>query len=67
MTVAQAYEAECTNGNRHIPWIAIIDKDGSGRAEFNYANEYLETHGYQEVKQAFFIEKRNCVYIELTD
>ena len=67
MTVAQAYEAECTNENRHIPFIAIIDKDDGGWPEFDYADEYLETHGYLEVKQSFFVEKRNCVYIELAD
>jgi hypothetical protein len=66
MTVAEAYAVECTNENRHIPFIAILDKD-SGQAELDYADEYLETHGDLEVKQSLFIEKHNCVYIELTN
>jgi hypothetical protein len=66
MTVAEAYAVECSNENRQIPFIAILDKD-SGQAELDYADEYLETHGDLEVKQSLFIEKHNCVYIELTN
>lgn len=66
MTVAEAYAAECILENRQIPFIAIVDKD-SGQAEFDYADEYLETHGGLEVRQSLFIEKRNCVYIELAN
>ena len=64
MTVAEAYAVECTNENRQIPFIAIVNKD-SGKAELDYANEYLETHGDLEVRQSLFIEKHNCVFIEL--
>jgi hypothetical protein len=66
MTVAEAYAVECTNENRQIPFIAIVNKD-SGEAEIDYADEYLETHGDLEVRQSLYIEKRNCVYIELLD
>ncbi len=64
MTVAEAYRIECTNENRKIPFIAIVNKD-SGKAELDFAEEYLETHGDLEVSQSLFIEKYNCVYIEL--
>lgn len=64
MTVAEAYAVECTNENRQIPFIAIVNKD-SGKAELDYADEYLETHGDLEVRQSLFIEKHNCVFIEL--
>ena len=66
MTVAEAYAVECTNENKQIPFIAILDKD-SGKAELDYADEYLETHGDLEVRQSLYIEKRNCIYIELAD
>ena len=64
MTVAEAYAVECTNENRQIPFMAILNKD-SGKAELDYADEYLETHGDLEVRQSLFIEKHNCVFIEL--
>lgn len=66
MTVAEAYAIECTNENKHIPFIAIVNKD-SGEAEIDYADEYLETHGDLEVRRSLYIKKRNCVYIELLD
>ena len=66
MTVAEAYTVECSNENRQIPFIAILDKD-SGKAELDYADEYLETHGDLEVRQSLFVEKHNCVFIELAD
>ena len=66
MTVAEAYTVECTNENKQIPFIAIVNKD-SGEVEIDYADEYLETHGELEVRQSLYIEKRNCVYIELLD
>lgn len=64
MTVAEAYAVECTNENRKIPFIAIVNKD-SGEAELDFAEEYLATHGDLEVSQSLFMEKYNCVYIEL--
>ena len=64
MTVAEAYAVECTNENRKIPFIAIVNKD-SGKAELDFAEEYLETHGDLGVRQSLFVEKYNCVYIEL--
>lgn len=66
MTVAEAYAVECTNENKQIPFIAILDK-ASGKAELDYADEYLETHGELEARQSLYIEKHNCVYIELVD
>ena len=64
MTIAEAYAVECDLENRQIPFIAIVNKD-SGEAEIDYADEYLETHGDLEVRQSIFIEKHNCVFIEL--
>ena len=64
MTVIEAYAVECTNEDKKIPFIAIVNKD-SGKAELDYADEYLETHGELEVRQSLYIEKHNCVYIEL--
>ena len=66
MTVAEAYAVECSSENRQIPFIAILNKD-SGQAEIDYADEYLETHGDLEVRQSLFVEKHNCVFIELAD
>ena len=66
MTVAEAYAVECSSENRQIPFIAILDKD-SGKAELDYADEYLETHGELEVRQSLFVEKHNSVFIELVD
>ena len=66
MTVAEAYTVECSNENRQIPFIAILDKE-TGKAELDYADEYLETHGELEVRQSLFVEKHNCVFIELAD
>lgn len=66
MTVAEAYAVECSNENRQIPFIAILDNK-TCKAELDYADEYLETHGDLEVRQSLFVEKRNCVYIELAD
>ena len=66
MTVIEAYRIECTNENRQIPFIAILDKK-TGKAELDYADEYLETHGDLEVSKSLFIEKHNCVYMELAD
>ncbi len=66
MTVAEAYAVECTNENRQIPFIAILDNK-TGKAELDYADEYLETHGELEARQSLYIEKHNCVYIELVD
>ena len=66
MTVAEAYAVECANENKQIPFIAILDKE-TGKAELDYADEYLETHGDLEARQSLFIAKRNCVYIELAD
>jgi hypothetical protein len=64
MTVAEAYAVECGIENKQIPFIAILDKE-TGKAERDYADEYLETHGELEVRQSLYIEKHNCVYIEL--
>jgi hypothetical protein len=66
MTVAEAYAVECSNENRQIPFIAILDKE-TGKAELDYADEYLETHGDLEARQSLFVEKHNCVFIELVD
>ena len=66
MTVLEAYTVECDLENKKIPFIAIVDKD-SGQAELDYADEYLDTHGDLEVRQSLYIEKRNCIYIELAD
>lgn len=66
MTVTEAYRVECHNQNSKIPFIAILDKE-TGKAELDYADEYLETHGDLEVSQSLFAEKHNCVYIELAD
>lgn len=66
MTVAEAYAVECANENKQIPFIVIVNKD-SGEAELDYADEYLETHSELEVRQSLYIEKHNCVYIELLD
>lgn len=66
MTVAEAYVVECSNENKQIPFIAILDKETS-KAELDYADEYLETHGDLEVRQSLYIEKHNCVYMELAD
>ena len=66
MTVAEAYAVECTSENKQIPFIAIVNKV-SGETEFDYADEYLETHGDLEVRQSLYIKKHNCVYIELLD
>jgi len=66
MTVIEAYRIECTNENRQIPFIAILDKE-TGKAELDYADEYLETHHDFEVSKSVFVEKHNCVYMELAD
>lgn len=66
MTVVEAYRVECTRENKQIPFIAIMNKD-SGKADLDFAEEYLETHGESEVAKSLFIEKHNCVYIELVD
>lgn len=66
MTVAEAYAVECSNENKQIPFIAILDKE-TGKAELDYADEYLETHRDLDVRQSLYIEKHNCVYIELVD
>ena len=64
MTVIEAYKVECFIQNNKIPFIAILNKE-TGRAELDYADEYLETHHDLEVSKSVFVEKHNCVYIEL--
>lgn len=64
MTVIEAYKTECFIQNREIPFIAILNKE-TGKTELDYADEYLETHHDLEVSKSLFVEKHNCVYIEL--
>ena len=66
MTVIEAYKTECFIQNREIPFIAILNKE-TDKAELDYADEYLETHHDFEVSKSVFVEKHNCVYIELVD
>ena len=64
MTWIEAYKTECLIQNNKIPFIAILNKE-TGKAELDYADEYLETHHDLEVSKSLFVEKHNCVYIEL--
>ena len=63
MTVEEAYVIECSNEGKKIPFIAILGSDG--KAESDFAEEWLDTHGEYEVRQSLYIEKYDCVYIEL--
>ena len=63
MTVKEAYIIECNNENRKIPFIAILGEDG--KAESDFAEEWLDTHGDLEIRQSLYIDKYDCVYIEL--
>lgn len=66
MTLREAYAIECSTEERRISYIAILDKD-SGKAERDYADEYLETHGDIEVSRIVYVPKLDCVYVETLD
>lgn len=66
MTLREAYAIECSTEERKIGFIAILDRD-SGKAERDYADEYLETHGDIEVSKTVYVPKLDCMYAETVE